>query len=206
MKKTVILILSLFTAVLTYAQSDIQTVFKSSRVTGYGALTNKFTSIRGEYANMVGAYGGVFIDRKIMLGVGGFATTNHISVPTEFSAAPGLPLSYGYVQSGLVTEWVVASNKPVHLVLSMFAGAGFSYQYEHWAHSDYNWEGSHRIYDQQWSFVMEPGAQLEINLFRWMRMSPGISYRSAHNSDGRGLSNKDLSDWSYNFTLKFGKF
>jgi hypothetical protein len=101
---------------------------------------------------------------------------------------------------------VVGSNKPVHLVLSMVAGAGFSYQYEHWAHTDYNWEGSHRIYDQQWSFVMEPGAQLEINLFRWMRMSPGISYRSAHNSDGRGLSDKDLSDWSYNFTLKFGKF
>ncbi|MBX2965680.1 MAG: hypothetical protein KF845_06000 [Cyclobacteriaceae bacterium] len=206
MKKTLILIAAVFTAALTYAQSEIQTVFNSSRVTAYGALTNKFTSIRGDFANMTGMYGGVFINRKVMLGVGGFATTNRISVPTEFSEFPGNSLSYGYVQTGFMTEYVVRSNKAVHLVLSMFAGAGFSYQYEHWTNPDYDWLEIEGIYDQRWSFVMEPGAQVEINLLRWMRFSPGISYRSVHNSNGRGLSDKNLSDWSYNVTLKFGKF
>lgn len=206
MKKTVILIITLFTAVLTYAQSDIQTVFKSSRVTGYGAITNKFTSIRGDFANMVGAYGGVFIDRKVMIGVGGFSTTNKIVVPAEFSSIPGVDMSYGYVQTGLITEYVVASNKPIHLVLSMFAGAGFSYQYEHGSNPNYDWNVTHGPYDQNWSFVMEPGAQVEINLFRWMRLSPGVSYRRAYNSDSAGLSDSDLSDWNYSFTLKFGKF
>lgn len=206
MKKTVILIFALFIAVLTYAQSDIQTVFKSSRVTGYGAITNKFTSIRGDYANMVGAYGGVFIDRKVMIGIGGFSTTNKIRVPAEFSSNPGVEMSYGYVQTGLMTEYVLASNKPVHLVLSMFAGAGFSYQYEHWSNPNYDWNVTHGPYDQNWSFVMEPGAQVEINLFRWMRLSPGVSYRRSYNSDGAGLSDSDLSNWSYNVTVKFGKF
>jgi hypothetical protein len=212
MKKLMILIFSLIVSGVSLAQegsgrpSDIQTIFKSSRTTGYGAITNKFTYIRGEYANMVGAYGGVFIDRKVMIGIGGFATTNNVSVPAQFSSVPGVPMSYGYVQSGLMTEYVIASNKPVHLVLSMFAGAGFSYQYEHWSNPSYDWNQSHGIYDQQWFFVMEPGAQLEINLFPWMRISPGISYRSAHNSDGLGLSDSNLSDWNYSFTLKFGKF
>ena len=206
MKKLLIFIFALITVGRVAAQGEIKTIFKSSRVTGYGAITNKFTSIGGDYANMVGAYGGVFIDRKIMIGVGGFSTTNKIIVPAEFSSIPGAEMSYGYVQTGLMTEYVFASNKPVHLVLSMFAGAGFSYQYEHWSNPNYDWNQAHGVYDQNWSFVMEPGAQMEINLFRWMRLSPGISYRRSYNSDSPGLSASDLSDWSYNVTLKFGKF
>jgi hypothetical protein len=212
MKKLLTLVFAVLTFGFAQAQDDverqpeIQTIFKDSRVTGYGAITNKFTTIRGEFANMVGAYGGLFINRKVMIGLGGFATTNEIKVPTEFSSIPETRLSYGYVQSGLMTEWVMASNKSVHLVLSMFAGAGFSYQYEHWSNYNYDWNGHHGPYDQSWSFVMEPGAQLEINLFRWMRLSPGVSYRSAYNSTGLGLSDSDLSNWNYSFTLKFGKF
>lgn len=206
MKKLLIFIFALITVGKVAAQGEIQTIFKSSRVTGYGAITNKFTSIRGDYANMVGAYGGVFIDRKVMIGIGGFSTTNKIVVPAEFSSIPGVEMSYGYVQTGLMTEYVVASNKPVHVVLSMFAGAGFSYQYEHWSNPNYDWNQPQGIYDQAWAFVMEPGIQVEVNLFRWMRLSPGISYRRSYNSDSLGLSADDLSDWSYNATLKFGKF
>lgn len=206
MKKLLILLFALSATYAASAQGDVQTIFKSSRVTGYGAITNKFTSIGGDYANMVGAYGGVFIDRKVMIGVGGFSTTNKIIVPAEFSSIPGVEMSYGYVQTGLMTEYVLASNKPVHLVLSMFAGAGFSYQYEHWSNPNYDWNQAHGIYDQTWAFVMEPGAQVEINLFRWMRLSPGISYRKSYNSNSPGLSAADLSNWSYNVTLKFGKF
>ncbi len=212
MKKSLIFIFTVLTFGVTQAQEqagsqpEIQTIFKNTRVTGYGAITNKFTTIRGEFANITGGYGGVFINRKVMIGLGGFATTNRIDVPAEFSSIPGVALSYGYVQSGLMTEWVMASNKSVHLVLSMFAGAGFTYQYEHWSSPNYNWDQYHGPYDQNWSFVMEPGAQLEINLFRWMRMSPGVSYRSAYNSIGLGLSDSDLSNWNYSFTLKFGKF
>lgn len=206
MKKLFILIFALLAVGKVVAQSEIHTIFKSSRVTGYGAITNKFTSIGGDYANMVGAYGGVFIDRKVMIGVGAFSTTNKIVVPAEFSSIPGTEMSYGYVQTGLMTEYVLASNKPVHLVLSMFAGAGFSYQYEHWSDPNYDWNQTHGVYDQNWSFILEPGAQVEINLFRWMRLSPGISYRRSYNSDSLGLSTADLSDWSYNVTLKFGKF
>lgn len=212
MKNSLILIFTVLVTGMLFAQSnderqsDIQTIFKSSRVTGYGAITNKFTSIRGEYANIVGGYGGVFINRTVMLGLGGFATTNAISVPDEFKAKPGENLSYGYVQTGLMSEWVLASNKPVHLVLSMFAGAGYSFQYEHWTNPNYEWDEFRGPFDQNWFFVAEPGAELEVNLFRWMRMSPGISYRKAFNSSGLGLSDDDISDWTYSFTLKFGKF
>ncbi len=141
-----------------------------------------------------------------MLGLGVAGTTNHIPVPLEFSEAPTTQLSYGYGQAGLVTEWVMGSNKSAHLVFHLFTGAGYTTQYERWTNNDFDWNSSHPVYDQNWFFVAEPGVQLEVNFFRWMRFSPGISYRKTYDSNGRGLTDNDLSDWSYNLTLKFGKF
>jgi hypothetical protein len=39
-----------------------------------------------------------------------------------------------------------------------------------------------------------------------MRLSPGISYRNTSHSNAAGLKDSDLSDCSYNVTLKFGAF
>jgi hypothetical protein len=105
-----------------------------------------------------------------------------------------------------MSEYVVASNKAVHVAFNLFTGGGFTFQYERddW-HDDHelDWDGNR---DEDWFFVAEPGVQLEINVFKWMRFSPGISYRAVFNSNARGLSDNKLSDISYNATLKFGKF
>jgi hypothetical protein len=103
-----------------------------------------------------------------------------------------------------MNEYVVASNKAVHVAFNLFTGAGVTFQYERedW-HEDQDWDGDH---DEDWFFVVEPGVQLEVNLFKWMRFSPGISYRAVVDSDARGLSDSKLSNISYNATLKFGKF
>jgi hypothetical protein len=186
----------------------IQSVFKTQHggFGGYGAVTNKFTSINGQFANMAGVYGGVYVNHNFLLGISASALTNDIKVPFEYREDALANLSYMYGQFGMMTEYVIASNKPVHLAFNLFTGAGFTFQYErenlHEHHDD--WEGGMR--DEDWFFVAEPGVQLEVNLFKWMRFSPGISYRAAFNSNGLGLSDSKLSDISYNATLKFGKF
>jgi len=53
---------------------------------------------------------------------------------------------------------------------------------------------------------MEPGVQVEMNLFRWMRLAPGISYRQTFGSDSRGLTDDTLTNTTYSVTLKLGKF
>ena len=141
-----------------------------------------------------------------MLGFGAAGVTNNIKVPLEFSVDPSRNLSYGYGQFGLMTEFVVASNKRLHVAFDLFSGAGFTLQYPR-----YNWQNDNnnqgdQVYDENWFFVAEPGVQLEVNLFKWMRFSPGISYRAAFGSDGAGLTDNSLSNVSYNATLKFGKF
>lgn len=190
---------------------EVRTIFGDGNVTGgYGALTNKFTTIRGEFANLSGLYGGVFIDRKWMLGLELVGSTNFLAVPEEYAAAPVSDLTYQYSQGGLLVERVLGSHKSIHLVLNLFAGAGHTMQYRRnwddwndWDDWNYDDDG---VYDQNCFFVLEPGAQLELNLFRWMRLSPGISYRQTYNSKGLGLSDTDLSNWTYSVTLKFGGF
>lgn len=190
-----------------YPQSDINTVFKSSpRVTGYGAISNKFTSIDGEFMNLAEVYGGVYFNRKFMLGVGGAASTNNLPVPDQFSAIEDRKLSYQYVQFGLYSEYVIGSNKAIHPVVHLFAGPGLTVQYDRYNWDDFD-EFDHEDHrDENWFMVAEPGVAVEINLFRWMRFSPGVSYRMAFGNDAAGLSDSKLSGMSFNATMKFGRF
>ncbi len=205
-----LLLATLFIALIAFTAvgQEVQSIFANGRDTGgYGALSNKFTYIGGEFANICEVYGGVLINRRWMVGMSFAGTTNDIKVPLEYSVDPVNPMTYQYGQGGLVVERVFNSNRPVHFVLSMFSGVGFSAQYNRNEWHDYNYNNrSSSLHNENWFYVLEPGAQLELNLFRWMRLSPGVSYRQTYGSDGLGLSDDSLSDWTYNITLKFGGF
>ena len=208
--KTRIVLTNLLLAIIpfTAAAQEVQSIFAPGKDTGgYGAISNKFTYIGGEFANICEVYGGVLINRRWMVGLAFAGTTNDIRVPLEYSVDPINPMTYQYGQGGLKIERVFNSNRPIHFVINMFTGVGFSAQYNRNEWYDYNYNNpSTSLHDENWFYVLEPGAQLEMNLFRWMRLSPGISYRQTYGSDGLGLSDGNLSDWTYNITLKFGGF
>lgn len=206
MKKIVVFLCVLVSCISTEAQSEkMQTLFNGNQVSsgGYGAVSSRFTTIRGKYTHMAGVYGGWYVNNRFMVGLGAAASTNNIRVPEEFSMNTNKDMTWQYGQFGLMTEYVVASDKAAHLVFQLFAGAGFTLQYDrnNWHHDDYR-----DVYDQNWFTVVEPGVQVELNLLKWMRFSPGVSYRASFGSDGLGLSDKDLRGVSYHATLKFGKW
>lgn len=187
--------------------NEVRTIFKSGVSNGgYGVVSNKFTSIHGSFANMPEVYGGWFIGKKFLFGVGGGATTNFIPVPAEKSARPTQRMSYLYGQAGLVNELVIASNSPIHPVLHIFNGAGFTLQYERPRWNDFdNTVHDEEVHDIQWYYVTEPTIQIELNLLKWMRISPGFSYRFAFDNESRKLD-KDVSGPSVSIAMKFGKF
>jgi hypothetical protein len=197
---------------ISNAQDEMKTLFKKGEngsVTGYGAISNKLTHIGSSYANVAEIYGGVLINRKFMIGLSGAGTTNNIPVPLENSMDPLRRMSYQYAQAGLMTEYIMGSNKTFHIAFSLFAGSGFTMQYDRpeWNQSindyeNYDYYGG----NEDFFFVAEPGVQLEINVFKWMRFSPGISYRAAFGSSAVGLTDSNISTMSYNATFKFGKF
>jgi hypothetical protein len=187
----------------TAMAQEVKTIFKSKILSsgGYGAASNRFTTIRGKFTNLSGIYGGWFVDHRLMIGLAGSASTNNLRVPAEFSTDPADRRTWQYGQFGLMTEYVIGSNKPIHLVVQAFGGAGFTLQY-----SRHDWHIDDNSSDENWFVVAEPGIQLEMNLFKWMRFSPGVTYRRTFGSDGKGLKDEDVSGFTYGATLKFGKF
>jgi hypothetical protein len=207
--KAIAVIALIVTSSVAAAQTgNVHTVFKRGVLHsgGYGAITNKFTTIRGKFANLSGLYGGWYINHKLLIGAGMAAVTNNLRVPQQYSVDPVRSMSFEYGQFGLMTEYVIGSDKPIHLALQLFSGAGFTLQYERYGlHSGYS-SYQDDTHDENWFFVAEPGVQLEINLLKWMRFSPGVSYRASFGSDGIGMEDKDIRNFSYSATLKFGKF
>ncbi|MBL7740577.1 MAG: hypothetical protein JNK14_15265 [Chitinophagaceae bacterium] len=199
-------VLMLYSMISIAQEKKMNTLFdrKLRYSGGYGTLTNKLTTIRGDFANISGIYGGWFINHQFMIGLGAAASTNNIKVPLQYSTDPSQNRTYQYGQFGLMTEYVIASHKTFHVVLQAFGGAGFTMQYQR-----HRWPSNpviDDVTDENWFVVAEPGVQLEMNVFKWMRFSPGVSYRAAFGSDAAGLKDKDLSAVSYNATLKFGRF
>ncbi len=200
----------MLTASSAFAQ-QVQTVFKGhgiNRSGGYAAISNKFTTINGDFANMPEIYGGWFVNSKFLIGASLAATTNYIPAPYSFDQPTDQKMTYQYGQFGLMTEYVFASNKAVHLVANMTTGAGFTLRYDRndWDDFDDSDEWDDDDHNANCFFVIEPGVQLEINLLKWMRFAPGVSYRKTFGAKGDGLSDSDLSNVSYNLTLKFGRF
>ncbi len=115
--KFLILFLLVFAASMAFGQDEyqIQTVFKPGHRAsgGYAAVSNKFTTIGDQYANMVELYGGWFINHRFLVGLQVAALTNDIKVPTEFSTSPDLDMSYQFGQFGLMTEYTLCVT-PCH--------------------------------------------------------------------------------------------
>jgi len=54
--------------------------------------------------------------------------------------------------------------------------------------------------------IVEPGADLEINIVRFFRLSFGVSYRFTSVINLYETSTFPLNGWAGNVTLKFGRF
>lgn len=195
-----------FTSSFVYAQ-QIETLFNRSKtrehsVGAYGAISNKFTRIDGKFASMGGIYGGVYINHAFTIGVSASALNNNLRVPEQYSKEPSKAMSYFYGQAGLFTEYVMASNRTVHLTAQLTAGPGVVAQYKRW---DFD-NDDDKYYGANVFAVVEPGVNAEINLLRWMRLTTGVSYRQTFNSKVPGLSDKKLSGMTITVGMKFGKF
>lgn len=169
---------------------------------GYGAKLNKFTKIGDSFVNLNGIYGGWYINHKFMIGASVAAIRSDIPVPTQFSADPATNMSYAYAQAGVITEYVLASSKCFHVGFQLFSGTGFTTQYIR----DHGHDEFKNAKDTNWFFVSEPGVNVEVNVLKWMRICPGISYRAAFGSNAAGLKDRNINGISLNLSLKLGKF
>ena len=157
---------------------------------GFGGPVVRFTQIDGEFSVLSGGRGGWILDHKYVLGGGGYGLANNIGIEGEGGGLHGEKLQMGY--GGLILEYVIASDVLVHFTCELLIGAG-GLTTEFGATDDA-------------FFVVEPGANLMLNVTKFFRFGTGVSYRHIEGADFGGLDSGDLTGLAWGLTFKFGAF
>jgi hypothetical protein len=186
-----------------YKNKEIKTLLGRNRAGGaYSAFSAGYSVIDDKHAVMFGGRFGWVASHSLGIGLGATGFIN------EFHYEPSLDqevfLAGGY--GGLYIEPILLPRSPVHLSFPVLFGAGgISYVSKN---SEYN---DNLIEDSEAFLLIEPAAEIELNLTRFFRFAVGASYRFPTSFDV-GLSGtpkasaESIKGLSYTVTLKFGKF
>jgi hypothetical protein len=186
------------------APGEVQTIFDSSRGSGgYGAITIGYSRIDHRDALIMGGRGEWVIGHGFGLGIGGYGFLND----PVYDAVQELNFSLAGGYGGLVMEPIIMGWFPVHVALPVLIGAGgvasTSYSASWYDPYEY-WDGF--LEDATSFFVAEAGAELELNLVRFFRVSIFGTYRYTTDLHMENTPVDALRGWNYGVTFKFGSF
>ncbi len=167
---------------------------------GFGSLVFGLTSVNGQATYLQGTRGAWILrfdgGNSVQLGYG------HYRIESDFDALhwnqpdveiPELKTDY----SGFEIEYLNKSHQLIHFGGQLLIGSGIV------RYSDGGLD-LNRTSDNY--FVMQPGANIHLNVTNWFRLNGGIFYRHAVNVNLEGTSDTDLSGVATFLGLRFGKF
>lgn len=203
-------VLFLLPGLLAFAQEemnsdeDVRTLFKKGTPIGFFAeWNNRPALINNQAAFMTGGKLSLVFNHRINFGFGGYGLTT--PVESDVLDANGNIQYYDMGYGGLIVEPVVFHKSLVHFTLPVLIGVGGA-GYRSSLYGDY-WDDSYwDSYHADAFFVVEPGINAELNIFKWMRLDAGISHRFVSSGYFGTPLGEELSGWSANVSLKFGKF
>ena len=177
---------------------------------GYGAVELKYSQVNDGMGLFVGGRGGWIINSTLSIGGGGYGlVTDHV-VDGYNPEDPLIDKAYlrtGY--GGLILEYINNSDELVHFTVNALVGAGGAVYTDSWEneiHPGDNEGQDWNNYENSEYFIFEPGITADLNMFTFMRVSLGASYRFISGLDLPNTENADLSGASVNLAFKFGKF
>jgi hypothetical protein len=205
-----ILVLTCFAAPIL---AEEQTLLHGKLVHGgYGGPVVKITSIDGSGAVLLGGQGQWLINHTIGLGIAGYGMATrheytHSGQPSVSSRMDTVTRNLDVSVGGVLLSYVGDSDQLLHYTADLLIGGG-SLQ----LNADDSRDDSYHATTYYGSatednfFVLEPAANVELNIVRFMRANAGISYRFVSGVNRFGYRNSDFGGFSLSLTLKFGKF
>lgn len=179
---------------------------KEKEITGFGNVDFRVGEVVDQQALLIGTYGGVLINKNVMLGVAGYGIATESQFEgfnPETSEVRDLNLYGGY--AGMLMGFKVASKEIIHLSVPMIIGAGhLEVSDDHYfdlanGDNDFTLESSS-------FFVFEPSALIELNISHHFRLGFGAGYRLVRGSSLENVSDEDLSGYSGVVSIQLGKF
>lgn len=155
--------------------------------------------IAGSTAVLPGINAGLLFNNKFTIGASyKFIATENTPVG---EADDRLYLDQFY--AGLKFEYSIFPTKPVHFNLFLEAGLGHTeldmkdaYEFDHFEGS-----GTNASF-----FYAEPGAAIELNLWKYLKLDIGAGYRFASAVTYRSITEKNIMGFTFSGGLKIGLF
>lgn len=181
---------------------DVQTLFNPGKLTGFnGGPIWKSGVLNDQMSFWSGGYLVIGIDHKLNIGGAGYGLISNVnSNYVDYNGNGGYVFEMAY--GGVLIEPVLWDDKLVHATIPILLGGGAASV------------SNVRVYDLGWNgyndatafYVAEPGINMELNVFRHLRLGLGGSYRLVSGSSLINTTDFDLSGFNGNLSLKFGWF
>ncbi len=182
----------------TVAQTEMQTLFGKSKnkiqsLGFYIAPELSYGQFSGSFAPIAGNSFMLTVNKKFAIGATASGTIRDNSTATASGHFGGLKMEYTPKPDALV-----------HVSFPLVIGAGSTATRNSFEGFDRRGRYDDRFdYDRNGSFVLQPGVNVEANIFKYAKVFLGANYRLAANKSGY---NADLSGFSSSLGLKFGVF
>ena len=188
MKRTILL---LFVTAMTVGANAQQTGSKGN-IRGYGAGFTELTWVNGKTGMNIGAYGGVLINHKLLIGVSG---SNVFFKQTVNGKKENMQLNY----YGLYSEYRIQPEQPVHISIGLTGAMGWH------ENGLINAEKSNSR-DGDFVAVIQPKLAVNIRIAKFMQVQAFVSYRFTGNTNSTYYTHKNHNGVSAGASLVFGGF
>ena len=216
--KTIIttVLLTLFSCAMGYAQTEnnetqVQTIFGSgAKVTGWFIdFNNSYSQLNGHNAHLPGLAGGVIVNRNFKIGLIGKSLTCHETY-LKYDDIFDEPVYLVGGHAGLFLEASPIDNKVVHISIPFVIGGGGAEYLSAETYPEIDDDGEMDYCQRQMStspyWVVEPGANIEVNVTGFMRLYAGYSYRWMMGLNLANTESNAFNGSNFNFGIRFGKF
>lgn len=152
---------------------------KDPFISGYGAISLRFSSLYDQLAVFSGVKGGMIIDNSLVLGISGYGL-----IAPELTGKNGQKAGLGY--GGFLMEYIFFPKKMFHFSAGTLIGGG-------------NNNGSSSF------FIIEPETNLFIHITEFFKLGISLSYRFTSGLT-TPVTGQAFDNFSAGLVFAFGKF
>lgn len=186
MKKTILMLLITAATIGATAQTN------KTKVGGYGAAISEITWVDGIVALNLGAYGGVLVNHKLLIGLAG---NNIFFKKTVNNKKESFQFNY----YGLYSEYRFMPERKVGISVGLTGALG-------WQENNIKTLQKTGKKDGDFTFVIQPKLGLNVKVTKFMQAQAYSSFRFTGNTNSAYYSAKNYNGISGGISLVFGSF
>jgi len=179
-------------------RGDVNTLIGSrTRVGAYVSFENQIKNFNNSSPGMyTGGRFGLIFNRYLFIGVGGYGLSSGLNLRDLVEDGDFYNIETGY--GGLSIEPIAFPRQAVHLSFPLFAGIGGAEIREGISRRNF--------VDDDIFWMYQGGANIELNVTRWFRISGGVYYTETEDFTLENTRRDLLEGLSYGMSLKLGRF